>query len=82
MKVRTWVGKSRIEGKGVFAAQHIKKGTCILQYLGPKISKEESAERLSQGNVYIFAFNDRYDIDGKSLREQRPVRQSFLRSEL
>jgi uncharacterized protein len=70
VKVRTWVGKSRIEGKGVFAAQHIKKGTCILQYLGPKISKEESAERLSQGNVYIFAFNDRYDIDGKSLRNK------------
>jgi SET domain-containing protein len=45
-----------------------KKGTRILQYIGEKIPKDESTRRLAQGNVYIFTFNDRYDIDGKGLR--------------
>ena len=68
MKVRVWVRKSRIAGLGLFAAQDIKKWTRILPYIGEKISKAESARRLAQGNVYIFTFNDRYDIDGKIRR--------------
>ena len=68
MRIHVWVGTSRIAGKGLFAAQHIKKGTRIIQYIGQRISKEETAERLYQGNQYIFTFNDRYDIDGKILR--------------
>ena len=67
MKVRVWVRQSRIAGLGLFAAQDIKKWTRILPYLGEKIAKAESARRLAQGNVYIFTFNDRYDIDGKIL---------------
>ena len=70
MKVRVWVGTSRIAGKGLFAAQPIQKGTWIIQYLGQRISKEESVERLCQGNQYIFNFNDRYDIDGKTLKNK------------
>jgi SET domain-containing protein len=66
MQVR--VGPSRIAGQGLFAAQDIKKGTRIIQYIGAKIPKAERAERLAQGNAYIFAFNDRYDIDGKTLK--------------
>src|SRR5438128_450352 len=68
VKVRVWVHKSRIAGLGLFAAQEIKQGTRILQYIGEKISKAESTRRLAQGNAYIFTFNDRYDIDGKILR--------------
>jgi len=68
VKIRVWVGTSHIAGKGLFAAQDIKKGTRIIQYLGAKITKEESARRLAQGNAYIFAFNERYDIDGKTLK--------------
>ena len=68
MKIRVWVGTSHIAGKGLFAAQDIKKGTRIIQYLGAKIAKEESTRRLAQGNAYIFAFNERYDIDGKTLK--------------
>ena len=68
VKVRVWVRKSRIAGLGLFAAQDIKKWTRILPYIGEKISKAESARRLAQGNVYIFTFNDRYDIDGTVLR--------------
>src|ERR1700675_4906014 len=68
--MQVWVGQSRIAGKGLFAAQDIKKGTRIIQYIGAKIPKEESVERLAQGNAYIFAFNERYDIDGKTLKNK------------
>jgi uncharacterized protein len=68
VKVRVWVHKSRIAGLGLFAAQDIKHGTRILPYIGEKIAKDESTRRLAQGNVYIFTFNNRYDIDGKILR--------------
>jgi uncharacterized protein len=70
MKRLLWVGKSRIAGKGLFTAQEIKKGTRILQYIGEKIPKAESAKRLAQGNTYIFAFNDHWDIDGRVLRNK------------
>ena len=62
VKVRVWVHKSPIAGLGLFAAQEITKGTRILPYIGEKISKAESTRRLAHGNVYIFTFNDRYDI--------------------
>ena len=68
MKVRVWVHKSRIAGLGLFAAQDIKPGTRILPYIGEKIVKAESTRRLTKGNAYIFTFSDRYDIDGKILR--------------
>jgi hypothetical protein len=61
MKVRVWVGKSKIAGKGVFTAQDIKKDTRIFQYVGERISKQESAKRIDEGNVYIFTFNGQYD---------------------
>jgi len=68
MKIQVRVGPSRIAGQGLFAAQDIKKGTRIIQYIGAKIPKAESVERAAQGNAYIFAFNDHYDIDGKTLK--------------
>jgi len=70
MKRLLWVGKSRIAGKGLFTVQDIKKGTSILQYIGEKITRAEGEKRLAQGNVYIFAFNDHWDIDGKVLRNK------------
>ena len=70
MRRLLWVGKSRIAGKGLFTAQAIKKGARILQYIGEKIAKAESEKRLAQGNAYIFAFNDHWDIDGKVLRNK------------
>jgi uncharacterized protein len=68
VKVRVWVHTSRIAGLGLFAAQDIRKGTRIIQYIGEKIPKDESTRRLAQGNAYIFTLNERYDIDGKGLR--------------
>jgi len=70
VKVHVCVGTSPIAGKGLFAAQTIKKGTRILQYIGQKIAKEETAERVYHGNQYIFTFNDRSDIDGKTLKNK------------
>ena len=70
MKIQVRVGPSRIAGQGLFAAQGIPKGTRIIQYIGARIPKEESVERLAQGNTYIFAFNERYDIDGKTLKNK------------
>ena len=67
MKIPLWVGKSCIHGKGLFTAQHIKRGTRIIQYIGEKIPREEGEKRLAQGNDYIFRFNDSWDIDGKIL---------------
>ena len=68
MKIQVRVGPSRIAGQGLFAAQPIKKDTDIIQYIGEKIPKDESTRRLALGNAYIFTFNDRWDIDGKVLR--------------
>src|SRR5712691_2874613 len=59
MKMQVRVGPSRIAGQGLFAAQDIRKGIRIIQYIGAKIPKAESAERLAQGNAYIFTFNER-----------------------
>ena len=70
MKIRVWVGKSRIAGQGLFAAQDIKKGLGIIQYIGAKIDKEESRRRVAAGNAYIFAFNERYDIDGQTRKNK------------
>ena len=65
---RVRVGPSGIAGQGLFAAIDLKKGTRIIQYIGEKISKPESDRRLAADNVYIFELNERYAIDGKTLK--------------
>ncbi|MDB6140344.1 MAG: protein-lysine N-methyltransferase [Verrucomicrobiaceae bacterium] len=70
------VRSSSIHSRGVFAKRDIPKDTEILEYLGEKISKAES-ERRAQARmarhrksgvaaVYIFALNNRQDLDGSS----------------
>ena len=68
MKVRIWIDKSRIAGKGLFAGQDITKDTIITRYLGAKISKAQGDQALAHGNAYICSLNDRYDIDGNTLK--------------
>lgn len=70
------VRKSGIHGAGVFAAKDIPPGTKIIEYVGKKISKEESdaiyeeqferhqKNKEEDGAVYIFELNDEWDIDG------------------
>ena len=64
VKIHVCVGPSPIAGKGLFAAQDIKKGAKIIQYIGKKITQEESDRCLAAGNVYIFGLNERYSLDG------------------
>ena len=54
------VRNSPIHGKGVFAARDIKKGERIIEYLGEKISKEESNRR----GVEREELAKKTDIDG------------------
>jgi len=56
--------RSPIHGIGGFARKDIPAGTRILEYVGEKITKEESARRCEANNPYIFCLNDQYDIDG------------------
>ncbi len=71
-----YVADSGIHQSGVFASMDIPEGTYIIEYLGEKISKEESQRRGIEwdsyaqeediGRVYIFELNEEYDIDGNS----------------
>lgn len=68
------IKKSTIHGNGVFAVRDIKEGERIIEYLGEKITKEESnrrgleqeekSKKTGEGAVYIFELDDEYDIDG------------------
>ena len=60
--------------EALFATRDIKEGTDIIQYLGEKISKEESTRRAlaweeearkSGDGLYIFELDDEWDIDGR-----------------
>lgn len=69
------IKESKIHHKGIFAAKDIEKGTKIIEYIGDKLTKEESDKRADEqlekaakdqkeGLVYIFELNDEFDIDG------------------
>jgi SET domain-containing protein len=64
---RVRVSTSPIHGLGLFAVTAFTEDARILPYRGEKITKEESLRRSTRGNGSIFAFNDRYDIDGHAL---------------
>jgi SET domain-containing protein len=70
------VRESIIHNKGIFAAKDIPKGTHVIEYVGEKVTKEESDIREimhkeaskkdpAKGVVYMFELNDKYDIDGE-----------------
>ena len=69
------VRESPIHGRGLYATAKIKEGTDIIQYIGEKISKEEStrraleweeqARKTGEGLVYIFELDDEWDLDGR-----------------
>ncbi len=55
---------SPIHGVGAFARQGIPPGTRVIEYVGERITKEESLRRCEQNNPYIFNFNEHEDLDG------------------
>jgi hypothetical protein len=59
------VRQSAIHGTGGYARQDIPAGTRIIQYVGERISKEESTRRCESENEYIFTIDDVWDLDGK-----------------
>lgn len=68
------VRDSAIHGRGVYATTFIPKETRIIEYVGERITKEESERRgnaqhrksLKTGDaaVYIFTLSKNYDLDG------------------
>lgn len=65
---------SPIHGTGMFAARPLRKGQRVCEYIGEKISKEESerrglalmeeAGRSGGAAVYIFTLDEEWDLDG------------------
>ncbi len=76
------VARSGIHGRGIFARCDIPGGTEIIEYVGEKISKDESTRRALKweemarkrgaGLVYIFELDDDFDLDGR--RGNNPAR--------
>ena len=42
----------------------IEEGVRVIEYVGERISKEESSQRCSENNTYIFTVDDTNDLDG------------------
>ncbi len=63
------IRSSRIHAAGVFATQPIRKGTHILEYDGPRLSKEEADIIYeSRKDTYLFGVGDGTQvIDGHSM---------------
>jgi SET domain-containing protein len=59
------VRQSVIHGTGAFARRDLAKGSQVIEYIGEKISKAESARRIDSDNEFIFTLDDEFDLDGK-----------------
>jgi SET domain-containing protein len=55
---------SAIHGTGGFARADIPIDTRVIEYVGEKITKQESLARCEQNNEYIFALDEEHDLDG------------------
>jgi SET domain-containing protein len=58
------ISKSKIHGAGAYAQRDIPAGTYIIEYVGPRIDKEEAARQCEAGNTYVFTVDDTWDING------------------
>jgi SET domain-containing protein len=63
---------SPIHGLGGFANHGLPRGARVVEYIGEKITKAESLRRCEEGNTFIFALDDEFDLDGNN--EQNPAR--------
>ena len=55
---------SPIHGIGGFAREDLPGGAPVIEYLGRRVSKQESLERCREGNEYIFRLDEATDLDG------------------
>jgi SET domain-containing protein len=63
------VRNSDIQGRGVFAARRIRKGTRIVEYLGERINDKEADKRYDEANMgrhhtFLFTLNKNTVVDG------------------
>jgi hypothetical protein len=63
------VRRSRIQGRGVFAARAFASGEAIIEYTGALLSSAEADaqcddEAMRRHHTFLFAVDDRYVIDG------------------
>ncbi|MGB7905170.1 MAG: SET domain-containing protein-lysine N-methyltransferase [Steroidobacteraceae bacterium] len=62
------VKRSKIHGRGVYAARRIRSGTRIIEYVGDRISHEEADSRYEtkaddDGHTFLFVVDDDLCID-------------------
>ncbi len=62
------VKRSRIHGRGVYAARRIRSGTRIIEYIGDRITHEEADTRYEMkadddGHTFLFVVDDELCID-------------------
>ena len=55
---------SPIHGMGAFALVPIEAGCRLIEYVGERITKEESARRCEENNTFIFTLDETHDLDG------------------
>lgn len=55
---------SLIHGIGGFVRTDLKAGTRVVEYVGKRITKQESIECCRQGNEYVFRLDEETDLDG------------------
>jgi SET domain-containing protein len=57
-------GSSSIHGTGGYALVNIPSGVRIIEYLGRRVTKQESLRQCELENPYIFTLTDEFDLDG------------------
>jgi SET domain-containing protein len=61
------VRKSPLQGMGVFALKRIRKGTPVIEYLGERITPDESDKRYERlanpAHTFLFTVDDRLVVD-------------------
>ncbi len=63
------IRRSRIQGRGAFATRRIRKGECIIEYAGERISNKEADKRyddtrMGRHHTYLFTLTQRTVVDG------------------
>ena len=63
------VRKSKIQGRGIFAARRIRPGQKIIEYTGPRISNDEAdkrydEEKMTRHHTFLFTLDSKTCVDG------------------
>ena len=58
------IGKSKINGRGCFAATEFKRGRKIAEYTGERISDLEAQRRAGRAKLRICDIDGRWSLDG------------------